>query len=114
MAIFALAVVPTVSRLLASQQAIPAWAEICTPQGAKLLASAAVDGESPAPAPAAAMHLDHCPLCGLSASPFAPAPAVTAVVGDAPVRTSPPLFSSAPRPLFAWAAARPRGPPLSA
>ncbi|MFO1341053.1 MAG: DUF2946 domain-containing protein [Burkholderiaceae bacterium] len=112
-AIFALAIVPTVSRLLATAQGGSAWAEICTPQGMKPLAQQA-GADEPAPGPQASLHGDHCALCGLSATPFAPPPAATPVLAAAPGRVLPPLFGAAPRPLFAWAAAQPRGPPARA
>lgn len=112
-AILALAVVPTVSRLLAAAQGGPAWAEVCTPQGMKPLAQQA-GADEPQPAPTAGLHGDHCALCGLAAVPFMPPPAATLAWVTAPGRDLPPLFGAAPRPLFAWAAARPRGPPLRA
>jgi hypothetical protein len=108
-AIFALALLPTVSRLLAHATGSSAWAEICTPQGVKSLA---VMGEQPTPT--AHAHLDHCPLCGLAGSALAPPPAVVSAIVMAPLRELPLLFGAAPRPLYAWAAPQPRGPPMQA
>src|SRR5690349_52564 len=93
-AIFALALLPTVSRLLAHAAGGSAWAEICTPQGLKL---AAYNGEKPLPA--AGAHIDHCPMCGLAGSTLAPPPATAATIAVAAARTLPPLFDAAPRPL---------------
>jgi hypothetical protein len=101
-AIFALALLPTVSRLLAHASGNSAWAEICTPRGVKQ-----------APAPAGA-HLDHCPLCGLAGSALAPPPAAAQATALMPSRAMPALFSAAPLPLHAWAAQRARGPPMQA
>ena len=108
LAIFALALLPTVSRLLVHATGSSAWAEICTPRGLK--AAVQAGDEQPASAVTAA-HLDHCPLCGLAGSALAPPPlaAAQAVMASAP--GMPALFGAAPRPLFAWASAQPRGPP---
>jgi hypothetical protein len=108
----ALAVVPTVSRLLAVAQGTASLAEICTPQGMKRLATAGA--EESGTVPSASPALDHCALCGLSSVPLAPPPVAAALPLLAPAAAMPPLFGAAPRPLFAWAAARPRGPPVSA
>ncbi|HEV8689512.1 MAG TPA: DUF2946 domain-containing protein [Ideonella sp.] len=109
-AIFALALLPTVSRLLAHATGSSAWAEICTPRGLKALS---LDEGQKAPATAAA-HLDHCPLCGLAGSALAPPPIAVVWQTLAPARAMPRLFGAAPRPLHAWAAGRPRGPPMRA
>lgn len=110
MAIFAIALVPTVSRWLAAAQGGSAWAEICTPQGPKQLAVG--DAEQPQPTQAAAMHLDHCALCGLAGQAMAPPPLVTAPTLIETLADRPALFLHAPRPLFAWAAAQARAPPF--
>lgn len=112
MAIFALAFVPTVSRLLAAGTGNAAWAEICTPQGTRLLA-AADDGQASGTVQGGS-HLDHCPLCGLSGDAPLPPAAANAVAVTAPRALLPRLFLHAPRPLFAWAAAQPRAPPVLA
>lgn len=112
MAVFALALVPTLSRLLAAGTGNSAWAEICTPQGTRLLA-AADDGQAAGKAQGG-NHLDHCPLCGLSGDAPLPPAAANAVTMTAPQMLLPRLFLDAPRPLFAWAAAQPRAPPARA
>ena len=110
MAIFALALLPTVSRLLAHSTGSSAWAEICTPRGLQTLTA---QGEQAPPASAAA-HLDHCPLCSLAGSALAPPPAAALTIAYVPARSMPVLFGAAPRPLHAWAALRARGPPMLA
>jgi hypothetical protein len=114
LAIFGLALAPTISRALVhAQGGSSAWAEVCTPQGTKRV-SASLTGEAstPAPATSSAAHLDHCPLCGLAAAAFAPPPApagLPLVLG--PESLTPALFLHAPAPQFAWAAPPLRGPP---
>lgn len=121
MAIFGLALAPTVSHALAAggQGGFNPWAEICSAAGQAVSSAAAhaAGGErsapSSAPEPAGLQHLEHCPLCGIGAQvPLLPpaAPAAFAPAGGA--HFVPLLFAQAPRPLFAWAAAQPRGPPL--
>lgn len=114
LAIFGLALAPTISHALAHATGTSAWAEVCTPQGTKLVALDEA-GSGPVTPAAGGGHLDHCPLCGLGSSPVAPPPVMVPVtllidLGNA----TPPLFLRAPRPLFAWAAAQPRAPPLHA
>ncbi|HEX5688121.1 MAG TPA: DUF2946 family protein [Ideonella sp.] len=107
-AIFALALVPTVSRWLAAAQGGSAWAEICTPQGPKPRAV----GTDEQPTPSAALHLDHCAFCGLAGQGLAPAPMGAAPLRALPLAEPPPPFLNAPCPLFAWAAAQARAPPF--
>lgn len=107
LAIAALALMPTVSRLLAHATGSAALAEVCTPAGLKRVTTG---GESPAPVLADA-HLDHCPLCSLAGAALLPAPAPVALPSSVPREGPPRLFGAAPRPLFAWASSRPRGPP---
>ncbi len=107
----AFALVPTLSRAMALATGNSAWAEICTPQGMKLVATADGD-EVPAQA---GTHLDHCALCGLSTDGAAPLPAAQAAlllpVGGAEV---PRLFLQAAHTLFAWRSAQARAPPVLA
>lgn len=116
LAIFGLALVPTLSHAFAHAQGQSVYTEICTPQGMKRIALGD-DGSGPldaAPA-AAASHLDHCPLCGLGSSPpLAPSSAAIRLAPLALSQPVPALFLHAPRPLFAWAAAQPRAPPAQA
>jgi len=109
----ALALLPTVSHALAfAQGGKSAWAEVCTPQGMKLVAlddAPGADGTTPAQA---ASHLDHCPYCTLSGQAAGMPPAPPAAPGLlAGAEAVPLLFLQAPRTLFAWRSAQPRGPP---
>jgi hypothetical protein len=110
LAVLAMGLLPTVSHALALKRGGSAWAEVCTPQGMRLVA---VDSDdSPAPLQASG-HLEHCPLCalqGMDAS--APPPARTSVLMLPVQRLGlPPLFLQAPATLHAWRTAQPRGPP---
>ncbi len=108
----ALALMPTLSHARAHAQGAPAgWAEVCTPQGMRLVAvdaSAAAEG-SPA---ASAGYLEHCPYCAHAAGDVALPPAAAPSVDlQLPAETVPRLFLHAGRTLHAWATAFPRGPP---
>jgi hypothetical protein len=115
LAIFALVLVPTVSRALSAAQGGSGWAEVCTPQGTKVVAlDAAGRASTSQPAGGATPHLDHCPLCGLGGGAVLPPPVSTFRPAFARLaQWRPPLFFGAPRPLFAWSAAQPRAPPYS-
>lgn len=110
----ALVLLPTVSHALAfAQGGKTAWAEVCTPQGMKLVALDDAPGAGDMTPPQGDIHLEHCPYCTLSgqsnAMPPAP-PAAPALLAGADAL--PLLFLQAPRTLFAWRSAQPRGPPL--
>lgn len=110
----ALALLPTVSHALAFAHGGKSnWAEICTPQGMKLVALDDAPGAADTPPAQAGSHLDHCPYCGLSGHATGLPPAPAAVPGlPAGADAVPRLFLQAPRTLFAWRSAQPRGPPL--
>ncbi|MBP7523008.1 MAG: DUF2946 domain-containing protein [Leptothrix sp. (in: Bacteria)] len=112
LAIFGLAIAPTISRAMSAGGGNSAWAEVCTPQGVKVVAAMASQGDAPAPQ-AGGLHLDHCPLCGLGADAPLPQAPRAHEVEPGPGDAVPVLFLRAPRPLFAWAAAQPRAPPLN-
>jgi len=111
-AMLALAVLPAVSHALAfARGAGGSLLELCTTQGMRLVV---VDSDSADPgAPVqAATHLEHCPLCALSGSGLAPPPApMTKALLPSGIVALPALFLHAPRTLFAWRSAQPRGPP---
>lgn len=120
-AMLAFALVPTLSRALAFAGGSGQWAEVCTPQGVKLVslatvatdttdAGAAADDGS---APATALPLDHCAYCTLSGDGGAtPLPSATPVLGLPLASAEPPaLFLQAGHTLHAWCSAQPRAPP---
>jgi len=99
---------PGVSRALAFAKG-DAWAlgQVCS-----ATASSRTDG---APAPAGdLMHaFEHCPFCALHSDGLVPPPAVPqGLAAPALSFALPALFLHAPRPLFAWAPAQARAPPL--
>ncbi len=109
----ALALLPTLSHALAfAHRGQSDWAEVCSPQGMKLVALADAPGVGIPAAQAAAAH-EHCPCCSLGAHflgiPLAPRLALGLPPAAALV---PPLSVQAPRTLFAWRSALPRAPPL--
>lgn len=109
-AVLMAALAPTVSRLLASPAELAALnAAICSVDAGKA-------GVKPSPAMPAG-HADHdglCPFCLPHGSSDALL-ADMAVLTPVPVAPAffPRLFYHAPRRLFPWAAAKPRGPPPS-
>ncbi len=111
-AAFGLALVPTLSHALAFAQAGKnALVEICTPQGMQLVsaAEAALDDNSPL---VDTSHLEHCPYCAQGAGALGvPTEPLTAQFAPMVGAEPPALFLHAPRTLFAWAVAQPRGPP---
>ena len=109
----AMAMLPTLSHALALARGDTTRAEICTPQGMRVVA---VSGESGAPAPdpiSAAAHLEHCPYCAQSTGTLGMPPAP---VGVAPLPVTsaelPALFLQAPHTLHAWRSGQPRAPPV--
>ncbi len=110
-AILALAIVPTMSRLLAAASGGAAWTQVCTPQGMK---PQTAGDEQPLPGPLAGLHGDHCALCAAAATPFVPPDSGAPWRAPSQADAVPALFGAAPRPLFAWAVTRPRGPPVGA
>lgn len=111
--LLALALAPSVSRALADQAAPGPWSEYCSSVGTQRFAAATLP-QDPAPAPASA-HVDHCPLCGNLSGPLAlPSASTRDVPASDAGSFEPPLFAHAPRPLFAWRTAQPRGPPTAA
>jgi hypothetical protein len=110
------ALVPTLSHLLLPRDA-GIWTEICTLSGAKFLrldlgsssspdeGGSSTDGASP---------MERCPVCALhqGSTALPPAPLLSWLPDSRLAHALPQLFLSAPRPLFAWAPAQARAPPL--
>jgi Protein of unknown function (DUF2946) len=112
-AMLAFALLPTLSRAMAFAVGGSAWAEICTPQGLRLVATGDVQ---PSEAPLqAGLHLDHCKFCSMATDGAAPlpaaAPALYLPLGSAEL---PRAFLQAPATPHAWRTAQPRGPPAAA
>ncbi|CAD5371847.1 conserved exported hypothetical protein [Rubrivivax sp. A210] len=116
-AMLALALMPTVSRALASADAhcdMPAMAGGEHGQHQAQAAAETPPSSAPTSAHHGAGHLEHCPFCALSFAAVGLPPAPPAVVLPLAGAALPALFLQAPRTLFAWRSAQPRGPPLNA
>ncbi len=107
---------PTVSKVVAAERAGSHLVEVCTTEGTKWVAVSEL-GQSGMvthqQGPASVHeHGGDCPYCSLQTSKFfittAQSFATTQVVN-----LFPRLFYQAPKPLFVWAHARSRAPPLS-
>jgi Protein of unknown function (DUF2946) len=98
---------------LRSGNPLMAWGDLCVtaaPAGAGASASLAGDLDPQAPADHAGAH---CPLCSLHVGDLAlPTPEARGLLASGLAFLVPTLFLAAPRTLFAWAAAQPRGPPM--
>jgi len=114
-AMLAMSLLPTLAHALNfAQGGKSSFTEICTPQGTQWVqldgASAADDRPL-----AASDHMEDCPYCSRAMS-------ITGLPSAAPQLqlqppsggAKPPLYLHAPRTLFAWASAQPRGPPQTA
>lgn len=111
LAILGGALAPAISHAV-YQQTGKSFLEICTAQGTRLIA---VDADAD-PGKGSAQHvvMEHCPFCVPHAGSLGLLP-TTELVFNLPAdgfNFYPPLYFSAPRPLFAWASAQPRAPPV--
>lgn len=110
------ALMPVLSHaVVAHQVGSSGWVEVCTATGMAWVASAddgvAADANSPAPG----MNMAGCDWCATH-SPLAALPHV-AQPHAVPLTFGPQVpaaFLQSPRPLFVWAAAQSRAPPVSA
>lgn len=116
-AVLGMALAPTVSHALMAASGAQ-WAEICSTSGSRWVPlQEAAAGQAGDEAPATTsnpMDMPHCPLCcHLGSDTGLPPPQLLSVVFlDNAAQLLPALFLHAPHPLFAWAAAQPRGPPV--
>lgn len=118
LAVMAMALLPTVSHALNfAHGGHRAWAEVCTPQGMKLVAvdsAPGTTGEPNSPASAAG-HLEHCPYCAGAGTVAGLPPVPTRMPDFEGVNLLVPrLFLQAPHSSFAWCSAQPRAPPTRA
>jgi hypothetical protein len=108
-AVLAFALLPTLSRAVPHGSS-DGWVEVCTPRGMQWMA---VDALADPAAPAPSTVAEPCTLCSLSfgAAAALPAPGRTLALPSRATE-APALFLQAPRTLFAWRSAQPRGPPV--
>lgn len=104
------ALMPSLSRAFAPQRDASAiLLQLCSVGGATRYA-AAPDSESPAKQ---SPMMDECPYCRVHTDlPVLP-PAPLALAFSLLSSPRPPLFYHAPAPLYSWAVAHPRGPPVA-
>lgn len=111
------ALAPSVSQAIAAYTGQTGWTQICSLAGLRWVQIAEDDlansQEDGAPGQQQ-LQTQQCPFCGLHAGSVALLPptfaSIEVVTGfDA----HPTLFYAAPRPLFQWASAHPRAPPLA-
>jgi len=106
------ALAPVVSHALSLASPAAPQVEICTAMGIEMVP---MGGASESPSSDRFLKgLMHCAYCAPHAGSFAlPPPAAFALAVLGGHDFYPPLFHRAPRPLFAWSFAQPRGPPAS-
>jgi hypothetical protein len=114
-AILLTALAPTISHALNLRAPATNWMEVCSVNGAKLVAVAMDDSESrtsPDGELPGSHLLKHCPYCSLHSTSLGmpPAPPASPALLDLQFQV-PELFLLAPRTLFAWASAQARAPP---
>lgn len=111
-AILMAALAPSISHAIAAASNAPnTWVEICSVNGNKLVQ---IDNDRQSPDPVNhTTHFEHCPFCMMHAVSLGMPPSAEFKL---PVLEGthiiPSLFYQASRPLFAWATAQPRAPPL--
>lgn len=117
LAILMAALAPSISHALsAARGANISWMEICSVSGTRLV-KAAIDQVDAAPSSSPSekgLTSGHCPFCSTHAAslglPPAVWPAFPVVVSSAVL---PSLFYQSPSPLYIWATAQSRAPPLA-
>ncbi|WAC71009.1 DUF2946 domain-containing protein [Roseateles sp. SL47] len=96
------------------------WTEVCSVAGARLVRVDVPQSDATAPDPGSRQKpmsavMERCPYCAMHATVPALPPASLSWRVDTALRFEwPSLYLTAPRPLFAWASAWARGPPVSA
>lgn len=107
-----LALVPTLSRALATQQGQAAWAEVCTSSSLTVVTANVPGDAREVPGGAVVVHLDHCPFCILGANlPGLPTAPVELPMQASPTHAMPARLREAARMHHAWAHAPARAPP---
>ena len=121
-AMIAMAVMPTISHAMvrfSAQTGSSMVMEICTTRGVERismdpglqLTDESVDVESKTLPASHDLNAEHCPMCGQTGHSGMPPPSKSLLKLSGLSDAQPRLFLLAPRPLFAWLQARPRGPP---
>jgi len=109
---------PAISHAIANIKGQPApWSEICSTSGNKFVPfdiSLAASNKESNDNDSQPMKMEHCAYCTMHAPTFALNDQRLLALQPANLSYSlPKLFYQAPYPLFAWASANPRAPPLN-
>ncbi len=110
------ALAPSVSQAIAAYTGQTGWTQICSLAGLRWVQLADDDLANSQDPSSQSQQADaqQCPFCGLHAGSFALLPPAIASIEIATgFDLHPTLFYAAPRPLFQWASAHPRAPPLA-
>jgi hypothetical protein len=111
LAVFALAIVPAMSRELASTMAHGSLLDLCSKDGKRAVVSSDAAAGERGDAPLAAIHLEHCPLCAAAAAALGLPPASATMQWLSLTESrQPERLLHAPRTTFAWRTAQPRAP----
>lgn len=113
LAILGGALAPAISHMADHDRADKAVLEVCTAEGARMVT---MHGDADPVKNDKPLHfsLEHCPFCIPHAGSLGLLPS-SVLVFHLPADGAqyfPPLFLSAPYPLFVWASAQPRAPPV--
>lgn len=109
------ALMPALSRAFAPERtASPAWLEICSAMGTRYIKAPGADSPDTQDGTGKrAGAMNDCPYCRVHADlPVLP-PSPLAVPQFIVLPERPALFFRAPKPLYAWVVAHPRGPPAA-
>jgi len=106
---------PTVSKVVAAERVSSNLVEVCTVEGMKWVSVSEIQqassvGQQHEPA-SAHDHGGECPYCSLQTTKYLGV-ASQSFATTSVVSLLPPLFYQASKPLFAWAQARSRAPPI--
>lgn len=114
-AILLVALAPSISHAFAAKKASSKeWTEICTSTGVKQVIVTAGENAKPFSPGKHDQHSEDCPFCRTQGDSLGPPPAgAIFVFGPDTSLSYPFLFYQAPRPLFTWAPAQSRAPPLN-
>lgn len=116
-AMLAMVLAPTISKVVASERSNAGLVEVCTAEGMKWVAVSGVSqfdsGNQDKTPISAHYHGGDCPYCSLQTAKFLTTTSLSFDITPV-VSLLPSLFYRAPKPLFAWAHSRSRAPPLSA
>jgi hypothetical protein len=111
---WAMAVLPTVSRALAANRPAQVGVAVCAVAGPRALAVEATGIPQPA-GPSGGIHRDHCPFCTLGVDQaLLPVPDAGRTWSDATAASPLASLATAAPPRHAWLRAQPRAPPLGA